>query len=464
MAFPQCANRTQFASCARRRWVANALPAPEGLDSRAPREAQLSDAEPSSAAQVWWRHDHVVWGALVLLIACVLPEAIERTQSGNDFGAYRAGAVAIVEGRDPGEAQSAGGMDYLYLPFLAAVLAPFAALSESTGGAIWLGLNLLCIVAICFLLRRFPPWADGRVSGRAIALGALVVWAPLGRELAFGQADLLVLLACLAAFHAHHRNRPTRAGLALALAIAIKVTPAFLGLWFLLRGAHKTLLVCAASFVVAVVLVPAFFLGFSGSLHANGAWAERVAAPFLAQGEAADDETGEPPTIRYGTGYSLSGTMRRALTDAPVDQDGPDRGNLADLPVSLVSGLYYALALALVAACVLLVRRGGARAGHALGQPAFFLLVMVVIAPLSHRANFLVAWPAAAWLLARPSRGAYLAAGASALLFTAPEVLPTRAAAAVLAYGGYVIAALLLAALLWARLTPTRAAPAASSH
>jgi alpha-1,2-mannosyltransferase len=143
---------------------------------------------------------------------------------------------------------------YLYPPGLALALRPLALLELTSAHRVWLGASIVAFAAALSLMlvsaerawrtvtpRRRPSY------GLLLAVGAVLVWAlPLRNNLLMGQVNAFVLLFISLAVRAHLLNRSARAGLWLAPAIMIKMTPAVLLLFFVLRGNQRTLLTCLA--------------------------------------------------------------------------------------------------------------------------------------------------------------------------------------------------------------------------
>ncbi|MEC9433332.1 MAG: glycosyltransferase 87 family protein [Pseudomonadota bacterium] len=88
----------------------------------------------------------------------------------------------------------------------------------------------------CALAARL--WAPpGRaMQAAAISLAVLPFAWPAACSAFFNQVQPWAALALLAALHEAERDRPARAGMLLALAGALKLTPALMGVWWLITG------------------------------------------------------------------------------------------------------------------------------------------------------------------------------------------------------------------------------------
>src|SRR5205823_9373555 len=118
-------------------------------------------------------------------------------------------------------------------PIMALLLRPLADLPPLAGALVWYYLKVgmaVAALAMTFRLveepgRPFPAWAK--------ALTVLLSLRPILGDLSHGNVNLFILFLVVAALYAFHRGRDWTAGLALALAIACKITPALFVPYFL---------------------------------------------------------------------------------------------------------------------------------------------------------------------------------------------------------------------------------------
>jgi Glycosyltransferase family 87 len=140
----------------------------------------------------------------------------------------------------------------------------FGVSSVSTGGIRhWLG------------VLRGMTWADVRarwrdlsdVSRFSIIFGLFVClfYGPLIEAQAIGQASMLMLTCFLLALWFLRRGRPELAGVMLTIATLVKIFPAFLLLYFVLRGQWRVVLGALGSLIVLLVGMTAV-VGLSGVL------------------------------------------------------------------------------------------------------------------------------------------------------------------------------------------------------
>lgn len=149
-----------------------------------------------------------------------------------------------------------GGLTYVYPPFLAYVLAPFSSLPAAVGLGCW-------TIAGCALLyaaiRALPPEATVRRYPRLL-LGLGTVWITLF----LGQVNVVVLAGLLLAVG----SRDDRlAGVGLALAALLRVTPAAFGLLFILDGRWRALVWAAGAGLLGALVGVADWPAYVGILR-----------------------------------------------------------------------------------------------------------------------------------------------------------------------------------------------------
>jgi alpha-1,2-mannosyltransferase len=167
-------------------------------------------------------------------------------------------------------------------PVMVLILKPFLQLAPALGSSLWFcckaALALASILGVLSLLdlpeRPFPAW------GKALAV--LMSLRPLEGDLVHGNVNLLILFLIVASLYAFCRRRDSLAGLFLGLSIACKLTPALFLLYFLWKGAWKTLFAAALSMLAFVLFIPAVAFGWSNNLDYLQSWHHQMVAPYAA--------------------------------------------------------------------------------------------------------------------------------------------------------------------------------------
>jgi len=228
---------------------------------------------------------------------------------------------------------------YRYPPTFAVLVAPLTFFGFGPFFFSWYAINLL-------LFRQCGRLARGICSSGADRSPARRNWLPLLMvapfavdDLVLGQTNILITALLYWTFLADARNREWLAGLPLGAAIAVKVFPVPLLVYFAyrlrLRVVASALLACA----LLMIVIPAPARGFRRNLGEVGAWGRRVVMPFVTEGKAGD--WGQH-SLDFGN-QSLPAVARRYLThvDAQVmaRQLPPIYVNLADLSESQVNSV-----------------------------------------------------------------------------------------------------------------------------
>lgn len=165
---------------------------------------------------------------------------------------------------------------YLYPPFFAVAAAPMALLDYESAHDLWYLLNVGCLAGA---LALFPsPGSAARALGACgVAVLAALLWPSLF-TFGAGQANYVILLLVVASLRAAEKGRDTAAGLALAGAAAIKITPALLLGWFLWKRRYRL----AAWGAAGLIALSLSGLPFTGAEAYRTYFTEMV--PLLSRG------------------------------------------------------------------------------------------------------------------------------------------------------------------------------------
>jgi hypothetical protein len=137
---------------------------------------------------------------------------------------------------------------YAYPPTLGVLIRPLLAVSPVTASLLWLGVNVLFLVAALLMVLKAVPVPDGRV--RTVVLLLPLFYAPVHMTLYLGQANLLILFLVLVAYWASVRRYVAVCGLALALCAWIKLWPIALIAYFGWKREWKVLLAACAGLML----------------------------------------------------------------------------------------------------------------------------------------------------------------------------------------------------------------------
>ena len=252
-----------------------------------------------------------------LLIAAGLLGGIGKTISHTlitdfpvDMIIYREGVKAFLSGGEVYSQPMYAGditLPFIYPPFGALVMVPlvaFESMSDDLAGDIMIVLSDLLLLACIYLVARAILPAMARRNFLAVVF---VVWAVvLGFEpveLNNGFAQINIAIMALVVFDLVPRKRYLPQGWLIGVAAAIKLTPAAMLLYFLVRKDAKPIITAAVSGVVATALAAAvrwdvfveFFFG-----------------KMLAMGSGDDFGVG----TAYQSNSSWKGVLERAFSSA----------------------------------------------------------------------------------------------------------------------------------------------------
>jgi alpha-1,2-mannosyltransferase len=212
----------------------------------------------------------VILGAIVVLRLVQLVVLSQEIQWGYDFSAYWQAGRRLLDGDSIyAPFQTAGTYSpqtqylYIYPPFLAVVVAPFAAAFDDYRAAnwIWALIGMVMLVSAVHLLARREKVAKG-LDG-VLLVAAAFVFPPVVGELIIGNVHLLILGMLGGSWLAIRRGTSRDdvvAGALVGVATLIKVFPGLIVVWFLLTGRLRV----AAAALMTIALLAVATLPVSG--------------------------------------------------------------------------------------------------------------------------------------------------------------------------------------------------------
>jgi hypothetical protein len=216
-------------------------------------------------------------------------------------------------------------------PFSTLFVWPLVGLKALAAKRVWILLNLLLVVPICWMLRSMTGLSYQRLA-LIFALNF-----PFYRNLEFGQLYVLLLLLITAACWATLKRHQARAGVLVAIAAAAKIFPLVFVVFFLQRRKWRALIWGVVTGGAAAALSVAVF-----GWNVHRTYLLQI-LPWTLRGEAM------PP---YGPNASISGILHVLFLNEP--QWNPNPWHSSVLGYSL---LLPALQMLVMAPAVLLIRR-----------------------------------------------------------------------------------------------------------
>ncbi|MFD3508787.1 glycosyltransferase family 87 protein [Nocardia sp. NPDC058666] len=179
-----------------------------------------------------------------------------------DLQVYRLGIEAMRDGADMyGQLPKTSigiGLPFIYPPFAAIALAPFALLPWATAKILYVVVSVAALAWTLYLVARryHPDRKQAALLVTACAVPAAMLLEPVRATIDFGQVNLL-LMVLVATDCLLPKTRYPR-GMLIGLAAAIKLTPAAFVLYFLVRKDYKAAATAAATGAIATVASFAF--------------------------------------------------------------------------------------------------------------------------------------------------------------------------------------------------------------
>lgn len=326
-----------------------------------------------------------LWVALVLVAVVV---GYTQSRRAVDFMAYYYPA-RVAMGLQAGPVYGLGSgigwpQFFRYPPLFLVFVLPLGLLPYKISVAVWAALKCIAwyLVARALARRlRFPRSGFWWLVPVALCAGFLV------QELVLGNAQFFIFAVCAAGFLWLERDE-WRGAFLLGLGVTLKIWPLFFLPYLAVRKGARVAALMFVS-IIALLLLPAAYFGWSGNLRLIHAW---VAQEWSLRGLAA--ETWFP-------GQSLAGIMQRYLTFMDYSK-WPDRNylqlHLLNLNPRLVEILWYALAGAAYLGLLWLARESRTNANGEspmLLTDALAFCALPLLSPFAHRIAFVdLLWPA----------------------------------------------------------------------
>lgn len=269
---------------------------------------------------------------VIALVAAVAAASSLFFAKNTDFLVYWVGIRDFLRGAKPLYGPNSGigyPQEFQYPPVTVLLFLPITWLPVRVASFCW---EVIAWAACAWAaITAVTKWKL-RFTAAGGALGLVILAQFIGLAVKFGNVQPhLIALVFLALLWSD--ERPGWSGVALGVAICIKVWPLFFAPWFLIRR-RRAALPYAAAATAALWFVPVLFFGW----HRY----EGLAREFFTHVVAV---ASSPESIWYA-GQSLRGVLFRFLTTASPPRDGYPDVRFASLPPALVSGCYMLIGIA----------------------------------------------------------------------------------------------------------------------
>ena len=323
---------------------------------------------------------------LFVFLALLAREAATRP---TDFPVYHRAARQVIEGHyefypveayggTPGPSQG-----FRYLPAVAFLFVPLGWLPLEVAALAFFALKFAAIWYVGATVARHAGLSEG--PWPVVLIAFLIVGGYFVEELRFGNVHFLVIALMVFAWDRSEAASVLLPAAALAVAIAIKITPAvLLGYWIFRRRAAVSLMTVAI--LAFLIIAPAAVMGSAANARELRAYATYAA-------EKIDEEDN----------YSLRGVLVRYLTPGHEDAHHVE-ANVADLSPSVVNGIWLVGLLGVGLAVLAAVWREDNAPVVRLLEFSIVMTVMVLASPHTQRRYFVALYVPAVALAALLAR------------------------------------------------------------
>lgn len=239
---------------------------------------------------------------------------------------------------DSGEELYEKRPDYLYPPIFLIIIKPLANLTMPARAIVYQLAHQGSLILAVLLGWRIVRHVFGRVEPFLLVAGIVLTARFFESDLSHGNVNLFMLMLVMLALWLWQTDRGVLAGLSLALAISVKLTPALIAVYAAYKRQWALLAGTIVGLAVFLVLIRGAYLGWSKNLATLHAWASHVIVPFST----------ELDIVSLHHNQSLAGTLLRYLTST-LAMDRPVRDiNMASLSPGQTTVIYRFCAAAIL--------------------------------------------------------------------------------------------------------------------
>jgi hypothetical protein len=315
-----------------------------------------------------------------------------------DFQVYARAAWAVHAGEDLYAVTDDNGWHYIYPPAFAILLAPLADpypyLPREGYLPFWLSAGIWYLVGLAaavysvhaFAAAVLPDaargsrrWWTARLGPFLICLGGTVL------AISRGQVNTVLVALIAAGFAAAMRNRRATSGAWLASAAVLKIIPAILVLFPLLRRDWRALGGGLAMAALLLFALPAAIWGVNGAVDANRRTVELVLAPVLSR---------DADQSRQRELHGANATHSQSVQAAVHTWMYPDRTTRPDAVAPIAKWAHVLSASLMLGLTLLAARRR--LTSHPADQLLFLgclCALMMLITPISHLHYYAMVMP-----------------------------------------------------------------------
>lgn len=310
----------------------------------------------------WWPLI-VAAAAYAVLIAVVVAVRTSGVSPDDDYATVREKTTSDFRDfwwtarhfRQTGQISTEYGV-HNYLPFFTIFMQPWSLLPLPLAASLFslLSLGLLGVAAV--LVQSLLRDGVGQRPHAVMLIPLTLLLAYVHSCAVVGNVGLILVFLVVTTWFLVERGREWEAGVALGLATLIKLLPAVLILFFILKRRWR---VAGSALGVAVLLglgLPVLMVGQAETVEQHVAFAERAVAGHAAYRTIMSDK----PAKAFYKNAGPPMVLRRLLSpvDAAASDDGPGLYvNVADVPRAVILAVYAVMLLALLGSSVWIALR-----------------------------------------------------------------------------------------------------------
>lgn len=341
----------------------------------------------------------LAFGGLIELRSC-----FQNTRK-TDFEVYVRAAWAVRTGADIYQVTCSNHYHYTYPPAFAVLMQPFADAPKgeprdglipfAVSVALWTAFNYLLVARMAHVLACLALPFEPRGSRRwwyARTVPFYIAFGGIGYSIGFGQVNVLLLAMMVEMLRASEQGKRFQSGLWLAACIVMKVFPAYLVLFPLVRREGRSLAGVACGLVVGLGVIPVLGLGASKTASAYETYLSNVLMPGALGTDSGVKELIDLPS---NDSQSFLAVIHSNLHPDRATQPGA-ASQSTRLAHNAISGFLTVITL-------LLIARRSADSMISLGM---LMLLMLHITPMSHMHYYCFGYVLAAglWLKGMQNR------------------------------------------------------------
>lgn len=251
------------------------------------------------------RAESLILGAIALLILFLaVRTALRVADNRSAFRRWQPQLLQIQNGAD-----LSAQFNYPYPPITAVLLEPLALLPPIPASLLWFSAKVVMAGLAFHGIKRLIERETNPFPRSAWLVVVLCGLKPILDDLSHGNVNILILFLIVACMTAFHARRDLLAGLLLSLAIACKLTPLLLVLFFAWKRAWRVLsgVVLGLALFLWPGFVPAARLGLESHQRQLTSWYHLMVHPYLVQGKVTSEHLNQ----------SLPGLWTRMTTRSP---------------------------------------------------------------------------------------------------------------------------------------------------